>query len=205
MKRNQSRTTQGVGETLKDLGSGIVKGTADAVKDIATGTFEQLFGFDSKPTKNHLEKREIEERFPSKEILEKKKPIRKIERTLFRWTDYREQVVVKRKIEQLIQEIRAEAEALKKTTASITAEVKEIEKIALERLPEKVGVYHVRFLEIILKLVKSLRAKASESKTWLEALLTRKKKRGSLFLALAKKKGTQYSLSEELKMARNVQ
>jgi hypothetical protein len=33
---------------------------------------------------------------------------------------------------------------------------------------------------------------------------TKKKKRGSLFLALSKKKGTQYSLSQELQATRAV-
>ena len=197
MKGNKSSSlNQGVVESLKTFGSDIVKNTGKELVNSFFGGFEQFFG-NPKETKP--------ETATKKQTFEKK-PYRKLkEGIVFKFTEYREQILIKKRIQELIEEIRKEAEALKSATSSITSELKEIEKAALENIPEKVGIYHVRFLEVILKLVKSLRAKASESKTWLEALLTRKKKRGSLFLALSKKKGTQYSLSEELKMARSVQ
>jgi hypothetical protein len=72
-------------------------------------------------------------------------------------------------------------------------------------LPEKPGIYHVRFLEIIVNVLRALRAKINESSTWMQALTSKKKKRGSLFAVRAKKKGTQYSLSQELSSARSVQ
>ncbi len=199
MKGKKYSTTQGVGETLKSLGSDVAKGAIEEFKNITFGAFDQFLGTPKTEGDRTLEK-PIKKEFPEKPIIRRQK-----EGILFRFTEYKEQFLIKERIQKLIEEIRKEAEVLKKTTSSITSELKEIEKAALENLPEKVGVYHVRFLEVILKLVKSLRTKASESKTWLEALLTRKKKRGSLFLALSKKKGTQYSLSEELKMARSVQ
>ena len=206
MKSRTSSTIQGIGETLKDLGKDTVKESAKAVASIGKGMFEQLLGIDKRKTPDlsspQLEKKQED---VDKLIRTERRRKRRIEFTFFRGIYYQEQVLIKREIERILREIRAEVEALRKTTSEITSEMREIEKISLENLPEKVGVYHVRFLEVILKLIKSLRAKASESKTWLEALITRKKKRGSLFLALAKKKGTQYSLSQELQTARAVQ
>lgn len=135
------------------------------------------------------------------EPIEKKKrrlPFRK-EFTLF---NYHEDIFVKKQVERLMAEVRQEIKALQKANQSFEAKIRDIERIALQPLPKKPGIYHVRFFEIILKILKSMRAKIGESRTWLEALSSKKKKRGSLFTFRAKKKGTQYSLSEELKLTR---
>jgi hypothetical protein len=131
-------------------------------------------------------------------------PIRK-EFSLFSYQEYYERELVKKQIKELVEQIRKEIEIIKKTDKTLLNQVSEIEHIAVEQLPEKPGIYHVRFLEIVLRILQSLRQKIGESKTWLSAMISRKKKRGSLFLALSKKKGTQYSLSQELQTARAVQ
>jgi hypothetical protein len=132
------------------------------------------------------------------------KPIRK-EFSLFSYQEYYERELVKKQIKELVEQIRKEIELIKKADKTLLNQVSEIEHITVEQLPEKPGIYHVRFLEIILNILQSLRQKIGESKTWLSAMISRKKKRGSLFLALSKKKGTQYSLSQELQTARSVQ
>ena len=129
---------------------------------------------------------------------ERKLPFRK-EFTLF---NYHEDIFVKKQVEKLMAEVRQEIKALKKANQSFEAKMKDIERIALQSIPKNPGIYHVRFFEIILKILKSMRAKIGESRTWLEALSSKKKKRGSLFAFRAKKKGTRYSLSEELKLTR---
>ncbi len=197
MKGKSPATKQGIGETLKGLTFDLAKDTAKDIKDAFLGGFEQIVSSQSKE-RSH-QKPEIEKQVEKKTF----KP--QAEGILFKYRTDREPLVVKRRIEELLKMIREEVKALKNTTESITREVQEAEKLTLEKLPEKVGVYHVRFLEVVLKLLRALRSKASESKTWLEALMTRRKKRGSLFLALSKKKGTQYSLSNELKVARQTQ
>jgi hypothetical protein len=116
-----------------------------------------------------------------------------------------ERELMKKQIKELVEQIRKEIELIKKADKSLLAQVSDIENIAIEQLPEKPGIYHIRFLEIVLRILKSLRQKIGESKTWLSAMISRKKKRGSLFLSLSKKKGTQYSLSQELQTARSVQ
>jgi hypothetical protein len=131
-------------------------------------------------------------------------PMRK-EFSLFSYQEYYERELVKKQIKELVEQIRKEIELIKKADKTLLTQVSEIEHIAVEQLPEKPGIYHVRFLEIVLRILQSLRQKIGESKTWLSAMISRKKKRGSLFLALSKKKGTQYSLSQELQSARSVQ
>jgi hypothetical protein len=133
-----------------------------------------------------------------------KLPQRK-EFTLFSYNQYHEQEIVRKKINELINLIKQEVVLLKKAESSLATEVKDIEKLTIEQLSDKPGVYHLRFLEIVLSLLRNIRKKVSESRTWIEALMTKKKKRGSIFAARAKKMGTQYSLSQELQSTRSVQ
>ncbi len=137
---------------------------------------------------------------------EAKKPAkRKAEFKVFNYQEYYENQKIKDEIRKLTELIKREVEMLKKADKAFTTEVKEIQKLTVESLPAKPGVYHIRFLEIVLSILETIRAKVSESTTWLEALKSKKKKRGSLFVSLSKKKGTQYSLSGELNTSRSVQ
>lgn len=125
--------------------------------------------------------------------------------SIFSYQHYYETEVVKKQIKELTEQVKKEIAFIKKADTALAAELYNIEKLSLESLPEKPGIYHIRFLEIILRILKSLREKIGESRTWLSAMISRKKKRGSLFVVLSKKKGTQYSLSQELTTARSVQ
>jgi len=136
---------------------------------------------------------------------EKSQPPLRKEFSLFSYQEYYEKELVKKQIKELVEQIKKEVELIKKADKSLLAQVSNIENITVEQLPEKPGVYHIRFLEIVLRILHNLRQKIGESKTWLSAMISRKKKRGSLFLNLSKKKGTQYSLSQELQTARVVQ
>lgn len=111
----------------------------------------------------------------------------------------------KRTIQELLKKIHEEIKALKQANALFAEEVKDVEKLTLSSVEEQEGIYHIRFLELMLSFIKTLHAKVSESSTWLEALQSKKKKRGSLFASLSKKKGTQYSMSEEMKITRSTQ
>ncbi len=137
---------------------------------------------------------------------EAKKPARKkVEFKVFNYQEYYENQKIRQEIKQLTELIKREVEMLKRADKALTAEVKDIQKLTVESLPTKPGIYHIRFLEIVLSILKTIRAKVSESATWLEAMKSKKKKRGSLFVNLSKKKGTQYSLSGELSTSRSVQ
>lgn len=190
-------------EAVRDLGSSTVKNTAKAVADIGGGIVDQFFGGGNKDIDNQSEK---SPNISEKIINEAKKQAKNEKKgVVFNYQEYHETVLLKRQIKELTEMIRREIEAIKKTNASLLAQVKDVETLAVNELPEKPGVYHVRFLEIVLSLLRTLRAKVSESSTWLAALMSRKKKRGSLFAVRSKKMGTQYSLSQELQATRAVQ
>jgi len=108
-------------------------------------------------------------------------------------------------IQQLVEQIRQEVKTIKAHSEGLNAEVEQIEKVTHQSLPDKIGVYHVRYLEIILSFLQGLKAKVGEARTWLSAMQSKKTKRGSAFAVQSKKKGTQFSQSQELSTARNVQ
>ena len=141
-----------------------------------------------------------------KEESEKKEGQRKgQEFNLFNYQTYYELELVKKKVKELVELIRQEVEIIKKSNRSLLQEVSDVQKVTVEQLPQKPGIYHIRFLEIILNILRQLKEKIGESKTWLNALLSRRKRRGSLFLLRSKKLGTQYSLSQELQVSRSIQ
>ena len=185
-------------ETIRDLGTSTAKSAFDSVSSIGGGMLDQFFGGheDEDDDKSNLEKF-------SKEV--KKTDTKKKEFKLFSYNEYSETTLIKNKINELTELIKREIDFLKKDNSGLMNEVKDVEKLTLNSLPEKPGIYHIRFLEIVLNLVRHLRAKVGESRTWMEALVSKKKKRGSLFAARSKKSRTQYSLSQELQNARSVQ
>lgn len=125
--------------------------------------------------------------------------------TVFSANEHYEAEATRREMHALTEQIKQELALLKKSESALADEIKDVEKIALQSLPEKQGIYHVRFLEIVLSMLRLLRQKIGESGTWLAALMSKKKKRGSAFAVLSKKKGTQYSMSQELQSSRSVQ
>lgn len=184
-------------ETLRDLGSSTAKNALDSVGSIGGGMLDQFFGSSENDDDDF-------ESF-KKQATEAKKPLAKKETKLFSYTEYSETTLIKKKIAELTELIKKEIDFLKKDNSSLLNEVKDVEKLTINDLPEKPGIYHVRFLEIVLNVIRHLRAKVGESRTWLEAFVSKKKKRGSLFAARSKKAGTQYSLSQELQSARSIQ
>lgn len=125
------------------------------------------------------------------------------ESTIFNYSSHQEKEGMRREIAELTEHIKSELVMIKKTNQSISTEVKDIEKVSMEYSNEKQGIYHMRFLETILSILKVMRSKVGEAKTWLTAINNRRKSRG--FTALSKSKGTQYSLSSELQVTRNSQ
>ncbi len=199
VKQNQGQTKANPVESLKDFGSSTVRNAASSMKDLGAGMLDQFFG-------GYEQSEDNSETLSAQQGKEQHKPGKaKKEANIFNYNEYHESVLVKREIKTLVEQIRKEIEYLKKADKSLLQEVKDIEKIAIDSLPEKPGIYHVRFLEIVLRALQIMREKIGESKTWMQALMSKKKKRGSLFAARSKKSGTQYSLSQELSTARSVQ
>lgn len=186
-------------ESLRDLGTSTAKNTADAFGKIGGGMLDQFFGgaddhenddfksefdFNKEKTKTKTGKQEVK---------------------IFNYQEYYETTLIKKQIQELTDAIRKEIEMIKKADASLINDVKDVENLTINSLPEKPGIYHIRFLELVLNILRTLRAKVGESKTWLQALMSKKKKRGSAFVVRSKKSGTQYSMSQELSNSRSVQ
>lgn len=130
------------------------------------------------------------------------KPLPRERTTLFSLREQREQREIQQ-IKELLNRIREEIKYIQKAGQSMQQELAGAEKLVLETDP-KGGVYHLRFLEVILKLLQIVRAKIGESGAWL-SMFRGKPKRGSAFTARSKKQGTQYSMSQELSIARSAQ
>jgi len=185
-------------DNIPDALSGVMVDTAiktvGAVSEIATGIFEQLLMGEANEKKTTPVK-------PNQHI---EAPQIMSEKTLFNFGEIENRRQIN-EIQQLIETIKKEVESIKNAGSSLVSEVADIEKITLNSMPEKLGVYHVRFLELILKILQSIKLKINESGTWLEAMRSKRAKRGSAFMANSKKKGTQYSMSQELTLTRSVQ
>jgi hypothetical protein len=173
------------------------KSTVDTLQSMGSGMIDQLLGV----THSESEKPPVENQQPSGE---QKKKLQK-EANLFNYTSHHENVIVRDQIQKLIEQIKQEVQYIKKTDASLMNEVRDIEKFTMETLSEKPGIYHVKFLEIVLRILQSVRMKVGESRTWMQALMSKKAKRGSAFAARSKKQGTAYSMSQELSNSRSVQ
>ncbi|MFH0772996.1 MAG: DUF5660 family protein [bacterium] len=187
-------------ESLRELSSSMGKSTIDALQSMGTGMIDQLLGV-SEPAPQSPEdeqQKQIEEKIKEKKSLKK-------EANLFNYQSHHENVIVRDQIQRLIEQIKQEVQYIKKADASLLNDVRDIEKFTMDTLSEKPGIYHVKFLEIVLRILQSVRMKVGESRTWMQALMSKKKKRGSAFAARSKKQGTAYSMSQELSNSRSVQ
>ena len=186
-------------ETLRDLGTSTAKNTANAFGNIGGGMLDQFFG-----DQDDHEDDNLGQEFNFKKETSKVKT-GKQEVKIFNYQEYYESTLIKKQIQELTEAIKKEIDMIKKADASLINDVKDVENLTINGLPEKPGIYHIRFLELVLNILRTLRAKVGESKTWLSALMNKKKKRGSAFAVRSKKSGTQYSMSQELSNSRSVQ
>lgn len=203
-KKPTAYTNQNPIETVKNFGSGTIKSAKNSFKQMGTGMFDQIMGSFS-PSEDYDD--QFENPFLKRKPSSEKKthlPQRK-EFTVFNYQEYYENQIVKRQIKELTEGIRKEIQMLKQANSSLMGEISDIQKLTVDSLPEKPGIYHIRFLELVLSILRNIRAKVGESRTWLQAMTNKRKKRGSLFVVNSKKKGTQYSLSQELTNARSIQ
>ncbi|MFA6081744.1 MAG: DUF5660 family protein [Patescibacteria group bacterium] len=197
--KSQKYTEKNPLESLRDLGTSTAKNTADAFGKIGGGMLDQFFG----GTDND-ENKDFGDELNFKKELDKAKG-KKQEVKVFNYQEYYENTLIKKQIQELTEAIKKEIEMIKRADASLINDVKDVENLTINGLPEKPGIYHIRFLELVLNILRTLRAKVGESKTWLQALMSKKKKRGSAFAVRSKKQGTQYSMSQELSNSRSVQ
>lgn len=111
----------------------------------------------------------------------------------------------RKKIEEIHEMLRKEIDKYEKAQKKMDDNLERIKKmLILEQQQTKAGIYHITHAEVLVLMFRAFLANINESNTWLEALITKKSKRGSLFATRSKKSGTQYSMSQEISLARSV-
>ncbi len=181
---------------VADLSKDTVQKVGNAFGDIGKGLFEQLLN------QEHMEYGS--EKPPAQSQEDQAPKLNRERGTIFSFRDIEEDRQMS-EIKELVKAIKQEVESIKRADSTLMNEVKDIEKLTINTLPERPGIYHVRFLEIVLKVLQTLKLKISESGTWMNALKSKKAKRGSAFATNSKKKGTSYSMSQEHQVTRSVQ
>jgi len=99
-------------------------------------------------------------------------------------------------IQKLLKSLKSQISLLEKSESALS---RDIAKIKVEQLPQKSGIYYLRFFEWLLAAMMHLRAKVEEGRTWLAAFSGKKKKMG--YWKMYKKHGTIFGLSHERTLA----
>ena len=131
--------------------------------------------------------------FGHKNLKEKKKTP---EIKLFSYPEHRNNLDVKAEIQSVLKEIRKMILIMDKEQKGL---LNDIAKITVEHMPHEAGVYHLNFLEWILRTLQDIRKTVSESATWFNAVGGKNKKMG--YWGMAKKHGTSFSQNNERSVA----
>lgn len=153
-----------------------------------TGLLDQIFG---RPDSTNVS--------PEKPVSKDSFPHKRKETLIFTYERRNSEMTVSsdnEEIRQIVRELKKHVYLLEKSEAGLVAE---ITKISVEQLPQKPGVYYLRFFEWLISMVKQLRSKVEEGRTWLQAMTSKKKKMG--YWKMYKKHGTSFGLSNERTMA----
>ena len=130
---------------------------------------------------------------PHKNLTEKKKTP---EIKLFSYPEHRENMDVKAEIQSVLREIRQMIMVIDKEQKGL---LNDIAKITVEHAPHHAGVYHLNFLEFVLRTLQDIRKTVSESATWFAAVGGKNKKMG--YHGMAKKHGTSFTQNNERSVA----
>jgi vacuolar-type H+-ATPase subunit I/STV1 len=182
--------------SLRNLGQSFMQEAGNAVTKFGGDFFDQFFG-------NNAENKNEQTLQNNPEQQQTFRPVSNERITIFSLREQRESREIQQ-IKELLKQIKQEIKAIKAADAALKEQLKDAEKLTIEVDP-KAGIYHINFLEVVLKLLHTARTKIGESSAWLSAMQSKKSKRGSAFAARSKKHGTQYSQSQELTPSRAIQ
>lgn len=186
---------EAVRELAGDLGQ---SARTDLISGMADSAFSQIFGSPStsfnelKPNEEVPISSPSEQPLAREEILSFQNQRQANERDVF---SYQESIQLKQEIGELLRQIKL----LAKSTSNLTQEVS---LLAMEDMPVNPGRYHVNFLEWLVRLIKSLREKVEDSRTWLSVFHSKKKQKQ--YWSMFKKHGTSFGLSSERTIATQV-
>lgn len=146
----------------------------------------QLFGGESR-----------EAVYPQYPKIKKEIPGQRRETLIFSFARRKEEQQIVQETKLILQKLKEQVILLEKSEKSLATEVT---KIKVEQLPQKSGIYYLRFLEWLLTVVRQLRMKVEDGRAWLSTFTTRKKKRLG-YWQMYKKHGTTFGLSHERTLA----
>jgi len=196
-QKKQKLQTDNPIEVIKDFGLGVVKSAKnDLLGGIANNATEQILGFPSQKREGVLSPNE-DINLSNLANNEKQENVMWFgEKSAFKPLEQSSFTNSEMEIQQKIQEILRELKLLAKSIEKVN---KEAAKITVEQIPQDSGVYHLNFFEWVLRMIKTAKAKVSESALWLETFNCRKKQKG--YWAMFKKHGTTFGLSSERSLA----
>ncbi len=144
--------------------------------------FQQTSG-EIKPSKSYQPP--VKEKFARKnEILVFSRTVKEHEQKIYQETS------------MVLQRLKEQVTILEKSNKGLVAEMS---KVKVEQVPEKSGIYYIRFLEWLLTVVRQMRMKVEDGRTWLASFTQKKKKMG--YWKMYKKHGTTFGLSQERSLA----
>ncbi len=170
-------------EQFKSIGSGVGQSfKQDLVGGAGSTAMNSLFN----PNRVRPNENRPSPEFPSF----MRKPEQKIEKPREVFVFTKEDLEVKKRIEEIRGQLRMMIEALQKVDVGLQK--------AVESPISETGIYYVNFLDRIKEVLEALQKELSSAGTWNTMSQSRKKHKG--YWAQYKKKGTQFGLSNELKM-----
>ena len=121
---------------------------------------------------------------PSKEFFEYAEEFKRTESK----TDREDTIQIRAQIEVILVELKK----LKDSSEELATVFRDV---VIDEIPEKPGVYHLTFFEGFLKLVIKMRNKVEDGVFFAKLFKSRKKEKG--YAAMAKKRGTSYTLHHD--------
>lgn len=203
MKTSQKTAKGGFLKELKSsfeaFGDDFTQNAKSSLSDTFNDFNSQLFGANSPQSPDRTRSMDnpfAPERFGN--FKQEKKEPKRIRRSevVFNYLERQEQQRLNSEMQHLMREVKREVDMLKVQNQGL---VNDISKLALSEVPKNAGIYHLRFIEFVIKLLQTIHKQISEGRLWLQATAGKKQQRS--YRALAKKKGTSYSKSQELTQA----
>lgn len=112
------------------------------------------------------------------------------------------EVIPRPDADKIEMETRQQLEAIRQELKALIASLKNLHQEVQTAVSQEVvnpGVYHINFFEQLKTFIKVLRQQIEDSRVWLSAFTTRKKKLG--YWGMFKKHGTTFGLSNERSLA----
>ena len=131
---------------------------------------------------------------------QKERKIKEEERRFFERKRVQEKIIWTAEQQKTAFQIKAIQEELSKLVNEIGSLSREVKTAATQTIVEP-GVYHLNFLEKLREIIKLLRRKVQESRTWLATWDTYCKKKRNHYWLQVKRSGTKFMLSSERYMA----